>query len=283
MNNLPIGPFSLSATLLVVLVAIFIATLVAGLADRRNKTKNETLVWITIAIGALISRLSSVIIHLEAYLSAPISIIDIRDGGFTLWGAITGVALASLLILRAQSNARKSFVASIIAGLSILAIGLGGLHLLNDMPGKSLGHIALTELDTGEIVQLRDFQGKPIVINLWATWCPPCRREMPVLEKAQQEYADVHFIFANQREPANIIERYLSQESLELQNVVMDSSAVLAQEVDSTGLPTTLFLDAKGRVVDVRLGELSVATLNDHIATLRNKMSEYDGSKESAQ
>jgi len=283
MNNLPIGPFSLSATLLVVLVAIFIATLVAGLADRRNKTKNETLVWKTIAIGALISRLSYVIIHLEAYLSDPISIIDIRDGGFTLWGAITGVALASLLILRAQSNARKSFVASIIAGLSILAIGLGGLHLLNDMPGKSLGHIALTELDTGEIVQLRDFQGKPIVINLWATWCPPCRREMPVLEKAQQEYADVHFIFANQREPANIIERYLSQESLELQNVVMDSSAVLAQEVDSTGLPTTLFLDAKGRVVDVRLGELSVATLNDHIATLRNKMSEYDGSKEPAQ
>src|SRR5690625_1596136 len=135
MNNLPIGPFSLSATLLVVLVAIFMATLVAVLTDRRNKTKNETLVWKTIAIGALISRLSYVIIHLEAYLSDPISIIDIRDGGFTLWGAITGVALASLLILRAQSNARKSFVASIIAGLSILAIGLGGLHLLNDMPG----------------------------------------------------------------------------------------------------------------------------------------------------
>src|SRR5690625_7391232 len=149
MNNLPIGPFSLSATLLVVLVAIFIATLVAGLADRRNKTKNETLVWKTIAIGALISRLSYVIIHLEAYLSDPISIIEIRDGGFTLWGAITGVALASLLILRAQSNARKSFVASIIAGLSILAIGLGGRHLLKDMPGKSRGHIALTGRGVG--------------------------------------------------------------------------------------------------------------------------------------
>src|SRR5699024_8137252 len=176
-------------------------------------------------IGALISRLSYVVIHLEGYLSDPISIIDIRDGGFTLWGAITGVVLASLLILRAQSSGRKSYIASIVAGLAVLAIGLAGVRLLDDMPGKSLSNVALVELETGETIHIRDFQGKPIVINLWATWCPPCRREMPVLEKAQQEHADVHFIFANQREPASTIERYLSQELLELNNVVMDDNA----------------------------------------------------------
>src|SRR5699024_9408318 len=181
MNNFTIGPFSLSTTLLVVLVAIFIATLVAGLADRRNKSKNETLVWKAIVIVALISRLSYVVIHLEGYLSDPISIIDIRDGGFTLWGAITGVVLASLLILRAQSSGRKSYIASIVAGLAVLAIGLAGVRLLDDMPGKSLSNVALVELETGETIHIRDFQGKPIVINLWATWCPPCRREMPVL------------------------------------------------------------------------------------------------------
>src|SRR5699024_9962449 len=153
MNNFTIGPFSLSTTLLVILVAIFIATLVAGLADRRNKSKNETLVWKAILIGALISRLSYVVIHLEGYLSDPVSIIDIRDGGFTLWGAIIGIVLASLLILRAQSDGRKSYIASIVAGLAILAIGLGGLRLLVDLSGKSVRDMSLTEVEMGENIE----------------------------------------------------------------------------------------------------------------------------------
>src|SRR5690625_5589848 len=44
------------------------------------------------------------------------------------------------------------------------------------------------------------YQGKPTVINLWATWCPPCRREMPVLEKSQNTYKNVNYVFINQDE-----------------------------------------------------------------------------------
>src|SRR5690606_40886240 len=61
--------------------------------------------------------------------------------------------------------------------------------------------LALTKLEGGE-VRLPTFIGQPTVVNLWATWCPPCRREMPVLRDAQQRYPDIAFIFANQGESA---------------------------------------------------------------------------------
>src|SRR5690606_6628168 len=95
----------------------------------------------------------------------------------------------------------------------------------------------------------------------WATWCPPCRREMPVLAAAQQRETGVEFIFANQGEPMEAVQTYLASEALELRNVLLDPRMQLSQHMGTQGMPTTLFFDATGTLVHTHMGELSTATL----------------------
>ena len=113
--------------------------------------------------------------------------------------------------------------------------------------------------------------GKPMVVNLWATWCPPCRREMPVLAAAQKQETGVSFVFVNQGEAGAgaTAQRYLSIEKIELTNVLLDQGARLGREVGSGSLPTTLFYDANGRLVDTHLGQLSAASLASKLSKLR--------------
>ena len=108
-----------------------------------------------------------------------------------------------------------------------------------------------------------------MVVNLWASWCPPCRREMPVLAAAQQRETGVMFVFANQGEDAATAQRYLGDSALHLANVLLDSGTELGRTVGSTALPTTLFYDAGGRLVDTHLGELSAASLASKLNQLR--------------
>ena len=122
----------------------------------------------------------------------------------------------------------------------------------------------------GESVNLTTLaKGQPIVVNLWASWCPPCRREMPVLAAAQQRETGVTFVFANQAEGADTALRYLRTHAFTLANVVFDPRAKLGRAVGSTGLPTTLFYDASGRLVNAHLGELSPASLASQLHALR--------------
>ena len=111
--------------------------------------------------------------------------------------------------------------------------------------------------------------GKPMVVNLWAPWGPPCRREMPVLAAAQQQETGITFVFANQGEYGPTVQRYLAASQLRVANVVLDTGAHLGREVGSMGLPTTLFYDANGRLIDTQVGGLSTASLPSKLERLR--------------
>ena len=121
--------------------------------------------------------------------------------------------------------------------------------------------------------------GKPLVVNMWATWCPPCRRELPTLAAAQKQEAGVRFVFADQGEDARTVQRYLSAASLELDNVVLDAGARMGREVGSGGLPTTLFYDANGRLVDTHVGQLTAGSLASKLDRLRSRAASPTRSK----
>jgi thiol-disulfide isomerase/thioredoxin len=123
-------------------------------------------------------------------------------------------------------------------------------------------------------VQLASLAGKPVVINLWTSWCPPCRREMPVLRQAQISYPEIIFIFANQGETAATVRKYMASEHIALENVLLDTNGQIGSLTSSGALPTTLFYHAQGMLVERRLGELSAATLADRLKSLRNAPSE---------
>ncbi|HEY8709545.1 MAG TPA: TlpA disulfide reductase family protein, partial [Burkholderiaceae bacterium] len=97
---------------------------------------------------------------------------------------------------------------------------------------------------------------------------PPCRREMPLLAAAQRQQPDVSFVFANQGEDAPTIAQYLVAEQLLLANVLRDPATALGRKIGSMGLPTTLFYDARGRLVGTHIGALSAASLASNLQRL---------------
>lgn len=143
---------------------------------------------------------------------------------------------------------------------------LSGLRLL-DYPALSEMNVTMLSGESTTLAALAD--GKPMVVNLWASWCPPCRREMPVLAAAQQRESSVRFVFSNQGENGAAVRRYLSASQLDLANVTLDRHAELGRVAGSGVLPVTLFYDASGQLAATHLGELSVASLARNLNRLR--------------
>ena len=156
-----------------------------------------------------------------------------------------------------------------------LSLGLLAGALAWDMSGASsmagMGHqvgwptVPLITLTGAKVTLSAMANGKPMVVNLWASWCPPCRREMPVLAAAQKQETRVQFVFANQGEEVSAAQSYLNSENLSLVDVVLDADAELGRAIGSTALSTTLFYDPSGKLQDVHLGALSAASLADKL------------------
>ena len=114
-------------------------------------------------------------------------------------------------------------------------------------------------------MKLGDFAGKPIVVNLWASWCPPCRREMPLLAETAANREGVIFLFVNQGESPQTIRSYLARENLTLSPVLLDQALQLPRHYSAPGMPTTLFLRADGTLASIHMGEISPELLSDKI------------------
>ncbi len=99
----------------------------------------------------------------------------------------------------------------------------------------------------GDSFALQDYTGKPIVLNFWATWCPPCRAEMPSLEKLYADYSDkVHFLLISS-ESFDKIAPYIQENkySFPVYRLTQPPSGVLSYNV----LPTTFVIDSEGKVI----------------------------------
>ncbi len=267
MLSISVGPLSLPLDRLLLLLSFAIAIFVGNIVGRKNNQSADGKIATLFIVSMLVARLVFVIQYWPEYRGDWVAIIDIRDAGFNVWaGAITALVLTIVACFR-YKKLRKSLLAGLGAGAFFWILTTTTLWVIKDTSQK-LPTVVVNQLN-GEAVPLNNIEsGKPRVINLWATWCPPCRREMPVLQQAQQNNPNVGFVFVNQGEHEAVIEQYLSKESLLLENVVADSKAVLGQLAGSRALPTTLFIAADGRIVDAHLGELSSAKLKSKLNRL---------------
>ena len=116
----------------------------------------------------------------------------------------------------------------------------------------------------GSTVNLSDFRGKPVVLNFWASWCGPCRKELPDFDAASQELAgEVQFLMVNMtggRETKEQAEALIRQEGYSFPVYYdLDQDAAITYGV--TSLPTTLFLDAEGRGIAQARGTINLEAL----------------------
>jgi thiol-disulfide isomerase/thioredoxin len=268
MGSITVGPFAFSASLLLLFASVAVALFVGNRIARKRGIELEPALWKILLAGALAARAAFVLTYLDTYAQSPLSIVDIRDGGFN---PVAGIAAGLLLAgwyARRERAWRKPLLFSLLAGATVWG-GVNAVTIALQDSAVRMPQMEMTRLD-GSSLQLDTLRGKPVVVNLWATWCPPCRREMPVLQDAQLREKDVDFVFVNQGESADMIRKYLDSEGLVLANVLLDPTGELGRRTGSRGMPTTLFFDARGRLVDSRMGELSAATLAHRIESLRS-------------
>lgn len=255
-----VGPLPMPIVLMAIglAIAVGVARLLALKAPAPRVAAAGTFVDM-LFVGLLLGRLAFVVQWWPQYAADPWAVIRPGDGGYVLWVAIpAGLAFGAWRAYR-RPDLRRPLAWGAGAGLASWAVLAAALALMQRNAVR-LPDAELARLEGGT-VRLPEFTGRPLVVNLWATWCPPCRREMPVLAEAQAQRPDVAFVFANQGEGAQDIRDYLRTSPMTLRNVLLDPSSRVSQGTGARGLPTTLFFDAKGRLVDAHMGELTRAGL----------------------
>ncbi|OJU86629.1 MAG: redoxin [Burkholderiales bacterium 66-5] len=275
-STLRLGPLALPlAPLLLIFAWIVGSTLHERLARRAGRPAGARHSWLMLLLVLAAARLGYVLNFRSEYGAAPWSMLDICDGGWAPWWGVSAVAAYLLFLWAARSPWRKT---ASLGAAAALALWLGGMALPQVVPvgagatqaaqRNGLPEWQATALD-GTVVSLPALKGQAVVVNLWATWCPPCRREMPVLREASQQHPQVRFLWVNQGEDQEKTARYAAQQGLPAGNVVLDTGSELSRMLGANGLPTTLFYNAEGTLVARRTGELSAATLAERLALIR--------------
>lgn len=265
-----LGPIMLPWGIVIPLFSLIIAVFIAGLfkqkyhvqAEQWNQFKDS--IWTAILIALLFARIGFVLLNLDSYLQHPVDILKIQDKGFQFY---IGVIAGSLWIIwKNKSLSKKNLTLCFAIFIFANAMGLSIFRHVQQQY-QQFPQVQLNNLNQ-QSVKLTQFVGKPTVINLWASWCPPCHREMPVLNQAQTEYKDVQFIFINQGEDISTIQQYMLNNQLHLQHVLLDPEGLTAQSTGMYGLPSTLFFDASGKLIDTHMGEINHAVLDQKVKKL---------------
>lgn len=140
-------------------------------------------------------------------------------------------------------------------------------------PGYQAPDFTLTDMD-GKTVKLSDFRGKPVLINFWASWCPPCRAEMPDLVKKSEKYKDqIVFLGVNlttTEQDAEGPKKFLKEFNVQYQNV-LDEKGTVGSDYQALGIPTTVTVDKNGIVVDRIQGMMNEAVMERTIQKLLKK------------
>lgn len=269
MGMISIGPLALPVTPVLLAAALLAALFVGRRAGAADGAQVESILYRIMLAGLLAARLAFIVTYWESYREAPLGMFDVRDGGFFLSAGLAAGAGVGLWHIWREAALRRALLWPLLAGGGSAALsGAAAMTLQQPRAGLELPDAAFNALDGSEI-RLSALAGKPVVINLWATWCPPCRREMPALQQAQAQNKDVVFVFANQGESADTIRQYLAAENIDIANVILDRNMDVARHAGSAALPTTLFFDSRGKLHNTRMGQLSAASLAQQLEAVR--------------
>ncbi|MCX7976795.1 MAG: TlpA family protein disulfide reductase [Bellilinea sp.] len=158
----------------------------------------------------------------------------------------------------------------VFGGLLGAIIFLGGNQSLSLSPeqqipqrGQKFPDFALEGLD-GKKYSLSSFSGKPVLINFWATWCDPCKAEMPLFESLYRKNSEVVVLGVNYNEPVNVIRRFIEERDLTFP-ILLDEEGKIAEKFQVFGFPTTYFIDRDGFLREIYVGQLDEVLLSTYL------------------
>ncbi|MDZ7748561.1 MAG: TlpA disulfide reductase family protein [Halofilum sp. (in: g-proteobacteria)] len=282
-----VGGILLDTHRLLLGVAVLAALVLVRLLARRSGVAPpgaERLAIVILAGSALAARLGFVAAHWPAYRDAPVTILYFWQPGYDPATGLLGgaaVAVAAFLVLRARRAAR--YLPPVLLGLAgpfavLAAIEVAPASLLSPSAAVRAGDPApplrMARLG-GRTAALSELRGHPVIVNVWASWCPPCRREIPLLNEHYRRHAaaGLRIIGVNRGETRERVEAFLASVPIDY-DLWIDPpgprdgrapSARLLERTASPGLPTTLVIDARGTVRQVTIGELQPGTIRQGV------------------
>lgn len=153
------------------------------------------------------------------------------------------------------------------------ATKLGGLPFAHEIAPKALPALSFQN-EAGEPRSLADFKGKLIVLNLWATWCPPCREEMPALDRLQAQLGGKDFevlALSIDQNGTDKVRNFFNEIGIKSLPIHIDPSARAGFTLGVPGFPTTLLIDRSGREIGRHTG-IAKWDSPEIVAELRRRM-----------
>ncbi len=282
-----VGPLLLPTLRVGLIGSLLLGILVAGLAARLlgfDARRVRAIADISVLLGLVGARVGYVAANAGAYAAEPWSALYLWQPGYSPWaGVATGVAVAAWRVWRSPSPLRfrgalplslGAAAAGLLATAVVLATSAGPRDLrLHPGPvaasrgaDRAVPEFVMRDLD-GRVVSSRQFAGNAVLLNFWATWCAPCRREMPLLDDMHRRYAGRGLVVVGVAvgEPAGQVRAFTRQLGIDYA-VWVDPpgsrvSFELFDRLGGAGFPTTYFIAPDGRVRDAYVGELARAPL----------------------
>lgn len=172
---------------------------------------------------------------------------------------------------------RLSFVIVLIAGLAwtFASADPAGTSTAGAIPAPRQGFLApdfTLQTTTEESITLSELRGQAVLVNLWATWCPPCRAEMPTIQKLYDEYKHQGFVVLGvdmtYQDNASAVQPFIQENGLTFP-ILLDTTGQMADQYELRSLPSSFFIDRSGVVQEVVIGgPMSEALLRTRIESI---------------
>jgi len=185
-------------------------------------------------------------------------------------------------LLKNSSQNRNKALPLIILGVGLLLFAAAAYFLIPDISASSSNldaipvkvdypapELTLTNLE-GDPASLADYRGKVVLVNLWATWCPPCKEEMPALEAFHRKHAGDGFtiVTINDGDPPADVVQFVKDYGLTFP-VWLDPTYIATEKAFKTlNLPSSFVIDRNGQIVLSWLGGINLRTLEKYVTPI---------------
>ena len=277
--SIQLGRFNLPLWLIVLLGGYLACTVSLRIAVRGSRDESReqrglisNLVSSAFFTGFLIWKLFPLVTSFRAIVSKPLFLLYATPG---FVGTLVAVASGVLyVVFRARTwrtrDDRRELFRGLVVFLSVFSIVVvvfsAGSFLVNAVESKpvtvSAPDFRLTGLDEKEYT-LTEFRGQTVVINFWASWCPPCRAELPVLTRFYSQRPDVIFLSVNQTASEGSRQEladFVRENGLDYP-ILLDERNRVFNDYFIRGIPTTVIIKPDGTVAAKRVGVVTESWL----------------------
>jgi peroxiredoxin len=185
---------------------------------------------------------------------------------------LLGALGAAAVFVRSQRGSGASGPVSVAgaptrAASAVAETGIGALDDRRPIKGEPAPDFALRDAD-GNLVKLSDLRGKVVWLNFWATWCDPCKKELPDIEKLYQELGDrgLEVLEINWQEDADTASAFFGGRGIDLP-LLLDTRGSVYDAYRLQGLPDSFFIDREGNIAAWQYGSLTEAKMRERLAT----------------